>query len=44
MSFNGLIFFAVVLGIIVGYAIFGFMKLNLQGKVGDNGYSCVAEK
>ena len=44
MTFNGLIFFAVVLGIVAGYAIFGFMKLNLQATIGDSGYCLVAEK
>ena len=44
MTFNVLIFFAVVFGIVVGYGVFGFMRLDLQSKVGDKGFGCVAEK
>ena len=44
MTFNVLIFLSVVLGVTVGYAIFGFWKMNLQSKAKETGYSCVAEK
>mmetsp|Transcript_38964 Transcript_38964/g.44556 ORF Transcript_38964/g.44556 Transcript_38964/m.44556 type:complete len:148 (-) Transcript_38964:69-512(-) len=44
MTFNAIIFLTVIAGILTGYAIFGFMKLNLQAKLGESGYSTVAEK
>ena len=44
MTFNGLIFVAVVSGITAGYVIFGFKKLNVLAKNGQNGYEVIAEK
>mmetsp|Transcript_135 Transcript_135/g.126 ORF Transcript_135/g.126 Transcript_135/m.126 type:complete len:100 (-) Transcript_135:43-342(-) len=44
MSFNYLICLTVVIGVVTGYAIFGFWRLDVQSKIGDKTYSCVAEK
>ena len=44
MTFNYIICLAVVVGVVFGYAIFGFWKMDIQAKNGDKSYSCVAEK
>ena len=44
MTYNGLVFITVICGITTGYAVFGFMKLNVQGQINEKGYECVAEK
>mmetsp|Transcript_21428 Transcript_21428/g.21067 ORF Transcript_21428/g.21067 Transcript_21428/m.21067 type:complete len:97 (+) Transcript_21428:151-441(+) len=44
MTFNALICLMVVLGVVTGYAMFGFLRLDLQSQVKDSSFHAVAEK
>ncbi|CAI2383757.1 unnamed protein product [Moneuplotes crassus] len=44
MTFNALICLMVVLGVVTGYAMFGFLRLDLQSQIKDSSFHAVAEK